>query len=352
MASSNLLFDSHGRILRDLRISVTDRCNFRCLYCLPETEAAEQFYRGRWADVTASVPITREWMPRTALLTFEEIERVARLFAGLGIQKIRLTGGEPLLRRDLPSLVRSLAVVAGIEDLALTSNGFLFAPQALALREAGLQRISFSLDSLDRENFRRITGRDALAETVAAIDLAVELGFSPVKVNAVVIRGLNDHEVEALAAFARQRRLAVRFIEFMPLDSRKAWQRELVVPGGEILSRLQARFALEPAPSANPSATARRWRFSDGTGEIGIIAPVTEPFCGHCNRVRLTADGQIRTCLFSVVEHDLRGPLRNGADDETLRQFIRAIVLQKEDRHHIGEPQFVPPQRPMNCIGG
>lgn len=352
MASPNLLADSHGRILRDLRISVTDRCNFRCLYCLPETEAAEQFYRGRWADTTASLPITREWMPRAALLTFEEIERVARIFASLGIQKIRLTGGEPLLRHDLAALVRRLAAVPGIEDLAMTSNGFLFAAQARALREAGLLRVSFSLDSLDRDNFRRITGRDGLAETLAAIDLAQELGLQPVKVNVVIIRGLNDHEVEALADFAQQRRLEVRFIEFMPLDSRKAWQRELVVPGAEILARLQARFALEPAAAVNPAETARRWRFSDGHGEIGIIAPVTEPFCGHCNRVRLSADGRIRTCLFSVVEHDLRGPLRDGANDETLRQFIRTVVWQKEERHHIGEPDFVPPERPMNCIGG
>ncbi len=352
MASQNLLVDSHGRVLRDLRISVTDRCNFRCLYCLPETEAAEQFYRGRWAHSPKSLPISREWMPRAALLTFEEIERVARLFASLGIQKIRLTGGEPLLRHDLASLVRRIATVLGIEDLALTSNGFLFAAQARALRESGLRRVSFSLDSLDRDNFRRITGRDGLAETLAAIDLAQELGLQPVKINAVIIRGLNDHEVEDLASFAQQRRLEVRFIEFMPLDSRKAWQRELVVPGTEIVARLKARFALEPSLAVNPAATARRWRFSDGNGEIGIIAPVTEPFCGHCNRVRLSADGRIRTCLFSVVEHDLRGPLRDGANDDTLRQFIRTVVWQKEERHHIGEPDFVPPERPMNCIGG
>jgi cyclic pyranopterin phosphate synthase len=236
--------------------------------------------------------------------------------------------------------------------VALTSNGFLFANKAAILKDAGLRRVSFSLDSLDRNNFQRITGRDGLNETLAAIELARGLGLEPVKVNAVIIRGLNDGEVESLAEFGRTKRVAMRFIEFMPLDSRKAWQRGLVVPGAEILSRLRGRHDLVPVKSASPSDTARRWRFADGAGEIGIIAPVTEPFCGHCNRLRLTADGKIRTCLFSVVEHDVRARVRDGATDEAIAQFIRETVWHKEERHHIGEAGFVTPDRPMNCIGG
>ena len=306
------LIDSQGRVLRDLRVSLTDRCNFRCLYCLPETEAAQNFYRGHWAHLPNPAPIVQQWVPRANILSFEEIERVVRLAVGLGIQKIRLTGGEPLLRHDVEDLVARLAAIPGLADLAMTTNGFLFRPKARALREAGLRRVSFSLDSLDRDNFKKITGRDGLEEVLDSITLAQELGFHPVKVNAVVIRGLNDHEIEALAEFAHERDLSFRFIEFMPLDSARAWLKEMVVPGREILARLQARFDLQPVASDNPSATAKRWAFPDGRGEIGIIAPVSEPFCGHCNRIRLTADGKIRTCLFSVTEHDLRSRLRDG----------------------------------------
>src|SRR5882724_4242503 len=291
------LDDSYGRTMRDLRISVTDRCNFRCLYCLPETEAAHNFYRGHWAHMPDSAPIVQQWVPKTHILSFEEIERVIRIFAGLGIQKIRLTGGEPLLRHDVERLVASIASVPEIADLAMTTNGFLFAQKARALAAAGLRRISFSLDSLDRANFKKITGRDGLVELLNAIRLARELGFHPVKVK--------------------------------------------VVSGREVLSRLQARFDLRPAPAENPSATAKRWVFADGRGEIGIIAPVSEPFCGHCNRIRLTADGKIRTCLFSVAEHDLRSLLRQGATDEVIVDWLKGVVLQKEARHHIGEPDFV-----------
>jgi len=346
------LIDSQGRVLRDLRVSVTDRCNFRCLYCLPETEAAQNFYRGHWANLPNPAPILQQWVPRTQILSFEEIERIVRLAAGLGIQKVRLTGGEPLLRRDVEHLVARIAKIPGLNDLALTTNGLLFPQKALALRAAGLRRVSFSLDSLAPDNFRKITGRDGLDEVLAGIRLAQELGLHPVKVNAVVIRGLNDHEIEALAQFARERELSLRFIEFMPLDSARAWHREMVVPGQEMLARLQARFALQPLPSDNPSATARRWAFPDGRGEVGIIAPVTEPFCGHCNRIRLTADGKVRTCLFSVSEHDLRGLLRGGAGDEEIAAWLKTVVWQKEPRHHIGEPEFVPPSRSMSCIGG
>jgi cyclic pyranopterin phosphate synthase len=352
MIRSNLLSDSHGRILRDLRVSLTDRCNFRCMYCLPETEAAQNFYRGHWAHMPNPTPITRQWVPRSHILSFEEIERVVQLAAGLGVQKIRLTGGEPLLRQDVEKLVERLAKISGITDLAMTTNGFLFQQKARALRAAGLKRISFSLDSLDRENFRKLTGRDGLEEVLGSIRLAQELGFNPVKVNAVIIRGINDHEIESLAQFARESSLSFRFIEFMPLDSARAWQKEMVVPGREVLARLRERFDLQPVRSDNASETARRWAFPDGLGEIGIIAPVSEPFCGHCNRIRLTADGKIRTCLFSVAEHDLRALLRNGVGDEELRVWLQAVAWQKEARHHIGEPEFVPPPRSMSCIGG
>lgn len=346
------LVDSRGRVLHDLRVSVTDRCNFRCLYCLPETEAAQNFYRGHWAHLPNPQPIIQQWVRRQDLLTFEEIERVVRIFVGLGIEKVRLTGGEPLLRRGLPQLVSRLSVIPGVADLAMTSNGFLFAEQGPALREAGLRRISFSLDSLDPERFRKMTGRDGLNALLKAITLARELGLEPVKVNSVVIRDINDQEIESLAEFARTQNLSLRFIEFMPLDSARAWQKEMVVPGREILNRLQARFTLHPAPPRSPSETATRWAFAEGGGEIGIIAPVTEPFCGHCNRIRLTADGKIRTCLFSVQEHDMRPMLRGGGTDEEIEEWLRKVVWHKEERHHIGEPGYESPPRSMSCIGG
>ena len=352
MTRAGALVDSHGRTLRDLRVSLTDRCNFRCMYCLPETEAAQNFYRGHWAQMPNSAPIVQQWVPRAQILSFEEIERVVRIAVAHGIRKIRLTGGEPLLRHDLDQLVARLAKIPGIEDLAMTTNGFLFAQKARALREAGLRRVSFSLDSLDRANFKKITGRDGLGEVLESLRLARDLGFHPVKVNAVVIREINDHEIESLAEFAREHNLSFRFIEFMPLDSARAWQKEMVMTGAEILGRLQARFELNPVAADNPSSTSKRWAFADGRGEIGIIAPVSEPFCGHCNRIRLTADGKIRTCLFSVTEHDLRSRLRNGASDADLAEWLRGVVWHKEARHHIGEPEFVAPPRSMSCIGG
>jgi cyclic pyranopterin phosphate synthase len=352
MTQPDLLVDSHGRSLRDLRVSVTDRCNVRCMYCLPETEAAQNFYRGHWAKMPNPAPINQQWVPKSNLLSFEEIERVIRLVAGWGIQKIRLTGGEPLLRHDLETLVAGISKIPGITDLAMTTNGFLFGQKALALRAAGLRRVSFSIDSLDRDNFKKMTGRDGRDEVLKSIELARELGFGPVKVNGVVIRGINDHELESLAGFAHERDLSFRFIEFMPLDSAQAWQKEMVVSGREILERLRARFDLELVPSDNPSSTSKRWRFADGRGEVGIIAPVSEPFCGHCNRIRLTADGKVRTCLFSVVEHDLRSLLRNGSSDEEIGRWLKGVVWQKEARHHIGEPDFQPASRSMSCIGG
>jgi cyclic pyranopterin phosphate synthase len=352
MTQLGSLVDSHGRTLRDLRVSLTDRCNFRCLYCLPETEAAQNFYRGHWAHLPDSKPIIQEWVPKNSLLTFEEIERAVRVFVGLGIQKIRLTGGEPLLRHDVEKLVSRVAAIPGILDLAMTTNGFLFPQKAEALRLAGLQRLSFSLDSLDRDNFKKITGCDGLTAVLESIHLAQQLGFHPVKVNAVIIRGLNDHEVEALAQFGLEHNLVMRFIEFMPLDSARAWLKELVVPGPELFMRLQRTFKLRPLTDSNISSTSRRWAFDGGSGEIGIIAPVSEPFCGHCNRIRLTADGKVRTCLFSVKEHDLRSVLRASSSDDTVQAWLHEVVRQKEARHHIGEPDFVPASRSMSCIGG
>lgn len=351
------LRDSHGRVMRDLRVSVTDRCNFRCLYCLPETEEAANFYRTRWAGAPGGLPATRpiayEWKPRAELLSYEEIERVVRVAAALGIDKVRVTGGEPLLRQGVEGLVGSLARIPGVRDLAMTTNGFLFPSKAQALREAGLHRVSFSMDSLDPANFRRMTGRDGLSGVLEGIQLARRLGFAPIKVNAVVIRGMNDHEVEDLAAFAHEHDLSMRFIEFMPLDSSRAWQRDLVVPGSEILRRLNARWSLVRVEAPDrPSETARRWRFPDGRGEIGVIAPVSEPFCGHCNRIRLTADGKVRTCLFSLVEHDLRPLLRGGASDDDVALRLVEIVRGKEAGHRIGKPDFVQPARTMSCIGG
>ncbi len=349
------LTDSFGRIIRDLRISITDRCNFRCLYCLPETEEAANFYRSKFDAVrntSPAGPIVLKWKPRNEILAFEEITRIARIAITLGVEKVRLTGGEPLLRRGVEHLVHEVASLPGLKDLALTTNGFEFAHRAEALKAAGLRRISFSLDSLDRENFKRMTGRDGLPQVLAGIDQAKQLKLLPVKVNAVVIRGLNDHEIPALARFARQQAISMRFIEFMPLDSRHAWQKEHVVPGAEILERLRQTFDLTETPPSNPSETARRWAFSDGSGEIGIIAPVTEPFCGHCNRIRLTADGKIRTCLFSIQEHDIKRLLRGGADDHEIAGWLRQIVLGKEARHHIGEENFIQPERSMSCIGG
>ncbi len=355
MTSPTRLEDSFGRTVQDLRISVTDRCNFRCLYCLPETEAAANFYRGRFHGTEssdASKPITHTWKPKSQFLEFEEIERVVRLAAGFGVNKIRITGGEPLLRPRLEELIARITSIPGMHDVAITTNGTGFLKKGKLLRDAGLHRVSFSLDSLDRENFKRVTGRDGLQEVLESIQWAKELGLSPVKVNAVIIRELNDHEIEPLAEFARDHELSMRFIEFMPLDSQRTWKKHLVIPGTEMLERLQKRHTLTPLPAKHPSETSKRWRFQEGNGEVGIIAPVTEPFCGNCNRIRLTADGQIRTCLFSLVENDLKPMLRNGNADAEIEDYLRKVVWKKEERHHIGEDDFVQPSRPMSSIGG
>ena len=328
------LRDSYNRTIRDLRISLTDRCNFRCFYCLPNGEPA----------------LAR----KDTILTFEEIASIAEIFVSLGIEKIRLTGGEPLIRRDAPVLVEKLAALKpSLKDIALTTNGFALPRHAENLRRAGLDRITISLDSLDPRNFEDITGVDALEKVMEAINAAREVGFAPIKINAVIVRGRNDHEVLDFARFAREQQLSMRFIEFMPLDSGHEWSRDLVVSGKEIFEAIDAEFPLELISSSRGSETAWKYRFADGSpGEIGIIAPVTEMFCGQCSRIRLTADGQIRTCLFSTTEHDLRGILRSGASRNEIVEFIENAVLKKEPRHYINDSTFTPASRTMSFIGG
>jgi len=328
------LRDAHHRIIRDLRISLTDRCNFRCFYCLPNGEP----------------PLAR----KETILTFEEIAKIAEIFVSLGIEKIRLTGGEPLIRRDVPRLVAKIVrLKPHLKDLALTTNGFDLPRHAAALKDAGLDRVTISLDSLDRERFIDITGVDALEKVHAAIDAAKKFGFEPVKVNAVLVRGRNDCEIVDFARFAREHNVAMRFIEFMPLDSGHEWNREMVVPGREIRDAIDAVYPLKLKETSRGSETAWKYEFADGApGEIGIIAPVTEMFCGACSRIRLTADGQIRTCLFSTTEHNLRDVVRSGASRVEIVEFIEAAVLKKEPRHHINDAEFVQPSRTMSFIGG
>ncbi|HEY9283808.1 MAG TPA: GTP 3',8-cyclase MoaA [Pyrinomonadaceae bacterium] len=330
-----VLTDSYGRPIRDLRVSLTDRCNFRCFYCLPHGEP----------------PMAPKWQT----LTYEEIERACEIFVSLGVEKIRLTGGEPMLRRDIEVLIAKLAALktVGLRDLALTTNGYFLAPRAQGLKDAGLDRVTVSLDSLRPETFRSTTGADALPRVLAGIEAAQRAGLSPVKVNAVIVRGHNDAEVADFAAFAREHALSMRFIEFMPLDSGHGWSRAGVVSGREIRDAIEERFPLVPARVRRGAETSSRWRFADGApGEIGIIAPVSEPFCGACSRIRLTADGQIRTCLFSTVEHSLRDALRATDSPAEVADFIRAVVLKKEPRHYINDPGFRQPARTMSFIGG
>ncbi len=328
------LRDSYNRSIRDLRISLTDRCNFRCFYCLPNGEP----------------PLAR----KETILTFEEIAFLAEIFVSLGIEKIRLTGGEPLLRKELPSLVAKLATLKPkLKDLALTTNGFDFPRHASALKDAGLDRVTISLDSLKRENFLDITGVDALDKVYAAIDSAKIFGFEPIKINAVIVRGRNDNEVVDFARFARENGVSFRFIEFMPLDSGHEWSREMVVPGREIHDAINCIYPLKLIQATRGSETAWKYKFADGApGEIGIIAPVTEMFCGACSRIRLTADGQIRTCLFSTTEHNLRDLIRSGATRAEIIEFIEYAVLKKEPRHYINDAEFVQPSRTMSFIGG
>jgi len=335
MPSSTILKDSYNRAIRDLRVSLTDRCNFRCFYCLPHGEP----------------PIA----PKEQMLSYEEIAYVCDIFVELGIQKIRLTGGEPMMRRDIEQIIFQLAQLKsnGLDDLALTTNGYFLPHRAQSLKDAGLDRITISLDSLKRNVFKQMTGVDVLDRVLEGIQAAKMASLQPIKINAVIVRGYNEDEVADFAAFAREHDLKMRFIEFMPLDSGHDWSREDVVSGREIRARIEERFPLQALDVLRGSETSRRYRFADGApGEIGIIAPVTEPFCGACSRIRLTADGQIRTCLFSTVEHSLRDVLRDGASRAEIIEFIESIVMKKEPRHYINDPGFVAPSRSMSFIGG
>ncbi|OUN00348.1 MAG: cyclic pyranopterin phosphate synthase MoaA [Firmicutes bacterium ZCTH02-B6] len=325
-----MLVDRFGRRARKLRISVTDRCNFRCVYCMPE-EA--------------------EFKDRAELLTYEEIERVTRVAVQLGIEKVRLTGGEPLVRRDVERLVERLVSIPGLRAVSMTTNGYFLPAKAAALKRAGLSGINISLDTLDRDRFVLLTRRDYLREVLAGIGAAVAAGLEPVKVNMVVMRGYNDDEVETFAAQARSRALVVRFIEFMPLDNGSVWNESLVVPAHEIIARVQAVAPLEPVEH-DKSDPARRWRFKDGQGEIGVIASVTEPFCGHCDRLRLTADGKLRNCLFALDEYDVRAVLRGGGSDADIAAVFSEAVANKWAGHLINREGFVKPERTMHAIGG
>jgi GTP 3',8-cyclase len=325
------LFDKFGRQITDLRISVTDRCNFRCVYC-------------RSAD-------PENYREHDEILSWPELQRLARIFVGLGIRKVRLTGGEPMVRPGLEQYIHYLKSL-GVHDLSMTTNGHLLAERCNALLEAGLHRINISLDSLDPIKFEKITRTSSYDTVMRGIDKAQATRFAPVKVNAVLVRGFNEDEVEAFAAFARERALIMRFIEFMPLDADRHWSRELMVPAAEVYDRIHAQWPLEKIPHER-SETARKYRFADGApGEIGLIAPVTQAFCGACSRIRLTADGKLRTCLFSKDDHDLRALLRAGIPDEQIVERIRSVVNQKEAGHRINEPGFVPPSRTMVFIGG
>jgi GTP 3',8-cyclase len=326
------LIDAHGRALTDLRVSVTDRCNFRCRYCMP----AEGM----------------EWLDRSDLLSFEEIERLVRSFVALGIRDIRLTGGEPLARREFPKLVGMLRAIEGIHDLAVTTNGYLLERDADALVVAGIDRINVSIDALARDRFHEITRRDALPQVLRGLAaIAAHERVRPIKVNAVAMRDFTEDEVFRFCDLARSSDYQVRFIEFMPLDGDRAWDMDQVLTGAEIRALIESRHELVAVPR-EPHATARVYRFAEGGGEIGFINPVSEPFCADCNRLRLTADGRLRTCLFSIRETDLREPLRSGASDGEMIEIIREAAWRKELKHHVNEPGFVAPPRTMSEIGG
>uniref|UniRef100_A0A7C2JZQ0 GTP 3',8-cyclase n=1 Tax=Schlesneria paludicola TaxID=360056 RepID=A0A7C2JZQ0_9PLAN len=327
------LIDAFGRVHDNLRISVTDRCNLRCFYCMPEENV--------------------QFMPRADLLTFEEIARVARIAATLGITKLRLTGGEPLVRRELHKLIRLLAGIPGIHDIGLTTNGLLLADQAQELCDAGLRRINVSLDALSPEAFRRFTRRDGFENVLEGIRAAQQAGFDPVKINAVSVRGMTEDEIVPFGHFARETGCEVRFIEYMPLDAENHWERGKVLFAHEILERLSREIQpLLPLPDQDPRAPATDYEFADGVGRIGFIASVSQPFCMSCNRIRLTAEGKIRNCLFSLEETDLRGLLRGDGTDAEIADAIRASVAAKKEGHEINTARFIQPLRPMHSIGG
>ncbi|HXE43973.1 MAG TPA: GTP 3',8-cyclase MoaA [Conexibacter sp.] len=326
------LRDGHGRTIGDVRVSVTDRCNFRCQYCMP----------------AEGLP----WLERDGILRFEELARLVGLLASMGVRDVRLTGGEPLVRRDFPRLVAMLAGIEDVRELSITTNGYLLERDAAALVAAGANRFNVSIDSLQRDRFFAMTRRDALPQVLRGLEaLAAFPKAHPIKVNAVALRGFTEDELPAFARFAREHPYELRFIEFMPLDADHAWRPERVLTGEEIRAAIHALHPLEPEPR-EPHATAHVYRFADGRGRIGFVNPVSEPFCGDCDRIRITADGRLRTCLFSLNETDLREPLRAGASDDELEAIVRDAVWRKELKHRVNEPGFVQPARTMSAIGG
>ena len=327
------LIDSFGRIHDNLRISVTDRCNIRCFYCMPEHEV--------------------NFVDRREILDFEEIERFARIAVGLGIRKLRVTGGEPLVRRDLPLLIRRLAAIPGIDDLALTTNGVLLEELAAPLYRAGLRRINVHLDTLDRARFQQITRRDDLPRVLAGIEAARRLGYGPIKINAVAVKNLVEPDVVPLARYARENGFEVRYIEFMPLDAQQIWDRSKVLLADDILAMLARQIGpLEVIPDRDPRAPALEYRFADGIGRVGFIASVSRPFCLNCNRLRLTADGKLRYCLFAIEEDDVKQLMRAGASDDEIAALVRRNIAGKWEGHEINTARFVAPPRPMYSIGG
>jgi cyclic pyranopterin phosphate synthase len=331
MPTAGPLVDRYGRVHDDLRISVTDRCNLRCVYCMPEEGMT--------------------FLPRAELLSYEEIGRVAQVAHDLGVTSIRLTGGEPLVRKDLAKLIAQLAAI-GFDDIALTTNGMLLAPLASALAGAGLKRVNVSCDSLRADRFESIRRRGDLATVLASMDAAEAAGLTPLKVNVVLLRGNNDDEIEDFAAFARETGRIVRFIEFMPLDAQGQWDRDQLVPGREVFERISRVWPLEAVGDLAGPAPAQRFRFADGHGEIGMISSVTQPFCGTCNRLRLTADGSFRNCLFSDDEYTVRDMVRAGGSDDEIARLLRQAVWAKFPGHAINEPGFLRPTRSMSMIGG
>lgn len=327
------LVDSFGRLHDNLRVSVTDRCNIRCFYCMPE------------ADV--------QFVKRSEILDFEEIERFVRIAASLGVTKLRVTGGEPLVRRDLPVLIRRLAAIEGIADLALTTNGVLLPELAAPLYEAGLRRINVHLDTLDRARFLEITRRDDLERVLSGLDSCKRLGYQKIKLNAVAVKNLVEPDIVPLALYARQNGFEVRYIEFMPLDAQNLWDRSKVLLAEDIIRTLSREISpLVPVPDPDPRAPATEYNFSDGGGSVGFIASVSRPFCLNCNRMRLTADGKLRYCLFAIEEDDMKSLLRSGAPDSEIAALIRSNVARKWVGHEINSTRFVAPPRPMYSIGG
>jgi GTP 3',8-cyclase len=331
-APAHRLIDSFGRVHNNLRISVTDRCNIRCVYCMPETV---------------------EFLPRASLLSFEEIARFVRVATGLGIDKVRLTGGEPLVRRDLPRLVETIAKIDGIKDVGLTTNGILLAPMARALWDAGLRRINVSLDTMDPRKFQELTRRTGFEQVIEGIHAARAAGFDPVKINAIALKGVTEEDVVPLARFARSHGLELRFIEYMPLDAGDRWERGKVLYAAEILDLLTTGIGpLAPAPDQDPRAPAVDYDFLDGQGRVGLIASVSRPFCMSCNRIRLTAEGKLRNCLFSLEETDIRALLRGDAADAEIARALRESVAGKWEGHEINTSRFIKPERLMHAIGG